>query len=300
MILYLTYWFPARERARAVARFMTATAIAGVVGGPLSGLLLSQDGRFGFAGWQWLFVVEGLPAVALGAAVLAWLPDRPGQVDWLSSDEKAWLEETLAQERALTARHGHDSLRAALTNRVVWLLGLLYLCVVICFYVISFWLPQILQGLSGLSDVAVAVVSALPYLAAAIGMVWVAGHSDRTGERVRHVAWPLGVGATGMILAALPGPPAAALAALGLAATGIWSALGPFWTLPTRLLTGTAAAGGIALVNSLGNLGGFLGPYLVGWLRDVSGGFAAPLIALAMFPVMGAFLALSLERELGS
>lgn len=294
MILYLTYWFPAAARARAIARFMTGTAIAGVVGGPLSGLLLGLDGLGGWRGWQWLFVVEGLPAVLLGAVVLFYLPDGPADATFLSPAERAWLARRLAADGP--AAGGHTTLRAALGSGRVWLLGLLYFLVVQSFYGVSLWLPQIVQRLSGAGDVAVGVVAAVPYVVAAVGMVIAGAHSDRTGERRWHVAVAAAVGAIGLVGAARASAPAAALAALSVSALGIWSALGPFWALPTTLLHGTAAAAGIALVNSLGNLGGFVGPYAIGLLREATGGFAAGLDALAGGLVAAGALALVVGR----
>src|SRR5213078_116615 len=222
MILYLTYWFPAAEQARAVARFMTATAMAGVVGGPLSGTILEQlGGRGGLAGWQWLFLLEGLPAVAFGLAVLVYLTDRPEEADWLAPAERAWLSERMRREHAARAERHRYSVTQALAHGRVWLLALLYFALVCGLYGVSFWIPQIIRGFGGLGDFAVGGVSMVPYLAAAIGM-----------------------GVVG--------------------ALGMWSARGPFWARSATFASGSAAAGAIALVNSVGNLGGFLGPYLVG------------------------------------
>ena len=294
MILYLTYWFPAAERARTVALFMTATAIAGVVGGPMSGAILSLHGMGGLAGWQWLFLLEGLPAIILGAVVFVYLPDRPEHVRWLTPEERTWLSQRLARER--DAMPGHHTVRQALTSGRVWVLCALYLSLVIGTYGLSMWLPQIIQGLSGLSDFGVGLLSAVPYLAAAIAMVIVGRHSDRTGERRWHVAVPALIGVVGLVLSAyLQSAPALALAALSLAALGIWSAFGPFWSLPTTFLTGTAAAAGIALINSVGNLGGFLGPYLVGAVRSSTQSFTGGLLILAVILLLGVVLALSLR-----
>jgi len=304
MILYLTYWFPATERGKAIAQFMTATAIAGVIGGPLSGLLLSMDGRLGLAGWQWLFLVEGLPAVALGIFVLFYLTEGPEQARWLTADERAWLVARMAQDRASRAEaahgagRGHDqaTLRAALLSPRVWFLSLIYFTIVVGFYGISFWLPQILKNLGGLSDVATGFVAAVPYVVAAIVMVYVGAHSDRTGERRWHVAVPTLLGAVGLLLSAATQNPLLALAALTLAASGIWGSLGPYWALPTAFLSGTAAAGGIALINSVGNLGGFLGPFLIGWVRQQTDSFTLALVALAAAPFLAGVLVLVLVR----
>src|SRR6266850_1339788 len=188
MILYLTYWFPSEVRGRAVARFMTATAIAGVIGGPLSGVLLSMDGLAGLAGWQWLFLLEGLPAVILGFVTLAYLPDGPKHAAWLTPDEKAWIIARLEQERSQVLRHGHHTLGDALGSRRVWTLSLIYFAVIMSFYGVSFWLPQIIQSFSGFSNLVVGFLSAVPYIACSIGMVIIGRNSDRTGDRRWHVA----------------------------------------------------------------------------------------------------------------
>jgi ACS family tartrate transporter-like MFS transporter len=297
MVLYLTYWFPAAERARAVALFMTATAMAGVIGGPISGALLEMDGLGGLEGWQWLFLLEGLPAVGLAFVVLAFLTDRPEEAHWLLPEERSWLIARLAEERATVERaHGRTALRHALADARVWSLGLLYFALVLSIYAVSLWLPQIVAGLAQMSDFEVGVVSAIPYVVASIGMVVVGAHSDRSGERRWHIALPALVGAVGFAASAGFEHPVLALASLSLAALGIWSALGPFWTLPTAFLSGTAAAGGIAFVNSIGNLGGFAGPWALGLLKEATGSFAPGLLLLALSLVVVAALALRLPR----
>jgi MFS transporter, ACS family, tartrate transporter len=297
MILYLTYWFPAEARGRAVARFMTATAMAGVIGGPVSGLLLRMDGIGGLAGWQWLFLIEGLPAVILGFVTLAYLPDNPKTATWLSAEEKEWIESKLALERDQILRHGHSTLRDALASGRVWTLSLIYFSVIISFYGISLWLPQIVASFSGLTDVMVGFVSAIPYFAATIGMVIIGRSSDRLGERRWHVALSALAGTAGLTAAALLPMPVTELAALALAAVGIWGTLGPFWAMSSRMLTGTGAAAGIALINSVGNLGGFVGPYLIGLVRNRTNSFAGALIVLALFPLIGAIVTLAMERR---
>jgi ACS family tartrate transporter-like MFS transporter len=296
MILYLTYWFPAAERARAVALFMTATAMAGVVGAPISGALLEMDGIAGLAGWQWLFLLEGLPAVALGFVVLAVLTDRPEHARWLEPREREWLAALLAAERAAVAgRHG-TGLWRAFAQRRVWSLCLLYFALILGIYGVSLWLPQIVAGLARMSELAVGLVTAIPYLVASVGMVLVGAHSDRSGERRWHIALPACLGALGLAASAGTDHPALALAGLSLAALGIWSALGPFWTLPPSFLAGSGAAAGIALINSVGNLGGFVGPYALGLLKQATGDFRAGLLLLALSLLVVATLALRLPR----
>ena len=299
IILYLTHWFPARERARAVGLFMTATAMAGVIGAPISSALLQLHGAGGLHGWQWLFLLEGVPAMLLTPVVLLYMTERPSDAKWLTAGERAWLTHEIETEHAQT-EHAHVTLRAALTSVRLWIVSLPYFCIVVAFYGIAFWLPQIVQGSSGFSSAMVVLLSAIPYVAAAIGMSVTGWHSDSTGERRWHVAGPCLIGALGFILTIfVPQTPAFALTTLSIAAFGIWGTLGPYWTLPTAFLRGTAAAGGIALVNSVGNLGGFVGPSLVGWIRDATGGFTAGLLTLAVILVIGAAVALALPNTRG-
>ena len=296
MILYLTYWFPSRARAQAVALFMTATAIAGVIGGPVSGALLQMKGLGGLQGWQWMFLLEGLPAVLLGLVVLVYLPATPAEASWLTPDERTELEALMVEDRAQHPVADSHSIRPALASGRVWLLAVLYCTIVVAMYGIAFWLPQIIKGFSGLGDFRVGLVSAIPYIAAALMMLVNARHSDRTGERQRHVAVALLAGSVGLVLAAGVSSPVLSLAALSLGAVGIWSSLGPFWALPTSLLGGRSAAAGIALVNSVGNIGGFLGPYAVGLARTETGSYAAGLLLLAGVLLTGAILALGIPR----
>jgi ACS family tartrate transporter-like MFS transporter len=296
IILYLTQWFPQRERARAVGLFMTATAMAGVIGAPVSSALLQLDGVWGLQGWQWLFLIEGLPAILLVPVLLAYMTERPADAKWLTADERAWLMREMDAEHTQSAQ-AITSLRAALGTPRLWIIALPYFCIVIAFYGISFWLPQLLQSMSSLGSATIVLLSALPYVAATIGLVVVGSRSDRKRERRWHVAAPCLIGAAGFVLTVLaPATPAIALATLSIAAFGIWGTLGPFWAIPTALLRGTAAAGGIALVNSIGNVGGFVGPYLMGWIRDATGGFTAGLLTLAAILVVGAVIVLRLEQ----
>jgi MFS transporter, ACS family, tartrate transporter len=299
IILYLTYWFPDAERGRAIALFMTATAIAGVVGGPVSGALLSLHGALGLRGWQWLFLLEGLPSIALGAIVLFYLTDRPEAARWLTPGERAWLGAVMAAERAQRDASAHPSLRRALTDPRVLLLSAVYFAIVQSFYGVSLWLPEIVQGASQLGALGIGLVSAIPYLCAALGMVFVGRHSDRTGERRLHIALPATIGAIGLLLCVAAPSPLLSIAALSLGALGIWGSLGPFWALPTAMLGGTGAAGGIALINSIGNLGGFVGPYAVGLVKQATSAFAGGLVALAVVLLLGAGLALGLREPRG-
>ena len=250
IIFYLSEWFPADARARAVARFMTAIPVSGVIGGPISGALLGLSGWLGLTGWQWLFLLEGLPAVALGIAVLRYLPDRPENAAWLAPEQRTWLLERLATERERCVEHHGFSVLRALSSGVVWQMGLLvFLSISFGQYALSLWLPQIVRGFSGLTDLQVGFVSAIPNLVAAVAMVIVGANSDRTGERCLHIAVASGVAAIGFFGCALVKSPVLAVMFMSLAAAGLLSAHGPFWPLPSKFLTGAAAAGGIALIN---------------------------------------------------
>lgn len=299
IIFYLASWFPTRERASAVSRFMTAVAVAGVIGGPLSGALLRLDGVAGLAGWQWLFLLEGVPSLVLGVLVLRYLPDRPDQARWLSPAERTALTDRIAEDAALQPVR-EIGLKQVLVHPTVWRLGALYFMLAMGLYSISMWLPQIVKGMSGLGNGWVALISSLPYLAAAFAMVAVGRHSDRTQERRLHTAAMAALGALGLALSALPLPPVLGIAALCLAAVGVLSAFGPFWSLPTAFLAGPAAAAGIALINSVGNLGGFAGPYLIGRVRDATGSFAGSLLTIAAMLLIGSALAISLGRARAS
>lgn len=291
IIVYLTYWFPAPQRARVIALFMTASALAGVIGGPVSGALLAADGTLGLAGWQWLYILEGLPSVLLGVIVLFYLDDRPDDARWLSAEEKHWLAQSLAEQG--TGQREHRLVRG-LTDPTVWLLALLYFAIVTGLYGVTMWLPQIVKALGTLSNLEVGFVATLPFLAATIAMVKVGASSDLRRERRWHVALPAFAGAAGLILSAHAHNPLFALAALSLGAAGIWGTMGPFWSMPSEYLGGSAAAAAIALINSVGNLGGFIGPYLVGIVRQMSHGFSGGLAAMALMLAIAGCLALAI------
>lgn len=295
VIYYLGLWFPAAARASAVSRFMTATAIAGVVGGPLSAALFGLDGFAGIAGWQWIFIAEGAPSVVLGVIVLFYLTDRPDAARWLTAAERALLSARIRAESDAIAARG-ETLRSALLHPNVWRLALLYFSLIIGFYCISFWSPQIIRSFSSLDNVGVALVSALPYVAAAIAMVLVGAHSDRTGERCLHIALSALVGALGVLACAFVHSPVVGVVALSVAAAGIWSAVPVFWSLPTAFLTGTAAAGAIALINSFGNLAGFVGPFVIGRVHDATGSYSASLVVVSACLLGSVALAIGMRR----
>jgi len=299
IMLYFSYWFPARERAKALSLFMTGTAISNIVGAPVSSWLLGLDGVLGLHGWQLMFVLEGVPSVLIGIVALFYLVDRPAQATWLAEDEKAWLHRELAAEAAAKERaSGHMSLRLGLTNPRVLLITLL------CFFLVSgnfgvvFWMPQIIKALGDLTVMQVGLLTMVPYAAAVVAMVWWGRHSDRTGDRKWHLAIAAVVGAAGLAVSAVPGHPVVSFVALCVAAAGIWSMFGVFWAVPADFLSGTAAAGGFALINSFGTLGGFLGPFLVGFVRQHTGSFTGSLLVLAGFTLMAAVISATLPRKM--
>jgi ACS family tartrate transporter-like MFS transporter len=298
IIYYLSNWYPAAERARAIARFMVAIPISSVVGGPISGALLGLDGRLGLAGWQWLFLLEGLPAVLLGFVVLACLTDRPEEARWLMPAERQWLTTQLNEEREQRERRHGLSVLQALGNPTIWQLGvLILLCNAFGVYVLGLWLPQIVRSLSELSDFMVGVVTAVPNLVAAVAMVLVGAHSDRSGERLLHISASATAAAVGFAGSAYLHSPVLVVLALSVAAAGLLSSHGPFWPLPSVFLSGSAAAGGIALIVSVANLAGFIGPYVMGLLKGSSGSFYSGLLGLALASLSGAALALWLRRS---
>ncbi|HVR85210.1 MAG TPA: MFS transporter [Planctomycetota bacterium] len=295
MILYLTYWFPTAYRSRTVALFMAAAAMAGVVGSPLSGLLMDHHPAW-IKGWQWLFVVEGIPSVILGSVVLLYLPNGPKQARWLEEGELSWLTARLDLERAEREKSHEMSLWEALSHPRVLILSLLYFLIVIGGYGLDMFLPDVLKlAFPFVSKLTLGLIAAIPPLFTVFVMIFWGRHSDARHERRWHVALPGWWAALGLTLATLPIPPIVSVIALSLAVSGRWSSMGPFWGLPTAFLSGTAAAGGIALINSVGNLGGFAGPYLMGWFKDHTGDYHLGLRLLAGAFVAGGLLALSLK-----
>jgi D-galactonate transporter len=294
MILYLSYWFPARERARAVGLFMSAIAISYAIGAPISGGVMSAfDGVAGLNDWQWLFLLEAVPAIVAGVVVWTKLPDGPADAGWLEPEEKDWLKTRLDGEDRAREKH---PLRDVLRDRRVLLFALLYFTMVINVYGLSFWVGEIVDKVNGLSEVGKGFVTAIPYAVAIIGMVVIPRHSDRTGERKMHVTVCLLVAAAAFAISTVISP----VAAIGALAVGLFFLLGVhgvFWTMPAALLGGTAAAAGIAMINSLGNLGGFGGPYFVGLLKDATGSTDAGLIGLAAILVVGAFVATRVAHD---
>ncbi len=271
IILYLTYWFPRQHRARMVALFMTAITLAGVFGSPFSGWLLEVSNDWGgMKAWQWLFVVEGLPSVLIGACVPFLLTDRPEKARWLTAEEKQLLKDRLEAEEKTKAAQGHQNHKVAdaFKSPQVWLFCFIYFGIVVGLYGASFWLPQIVENTLTKNKWHVGLYAAIPWGCAAVGMVLVSRHSDRTGERRWHVGLSALVAGIAFAISGLPGlPPVLVMVALAVAITGVMSAIACFWALPTAILSGTAAAAGIAWINSVGNLAGHFSPEMVNWLK---------------------------------
>jgi ACS family tartrate transporter-like MFS transporter len=297
VVLYLTYWFPAEERAKVMGWFTLANPISTVVGGPISGAILDAAGSFhGLRTWQWLFLIEGAPAVLMGIIVGIFLTDRPAQAPWLTLAEREQVEQWVAEDRAKRAVQRKLTLWEGLTDPRILLLGAIYFGCIAGNYGLSFWLPQIVKAF-GLTNFQTGLVTALPYACGAIGMLLWSAHSDKTRERIWHVALPLLLAGVSLFASSRLGHPVVTMIFMCLAGIGIFANTPPFWTLPTSLMTGTAAAGGVALVNSLGNLSGFAVPYMIGWIRASGGSFGSALMALAAFPLASMALTLWLGRS---
>jgi len=297
ILYYLAHWFPGAERARAVSWFMIASPISIVIGGPVAGLLLQMNGVLSLKGWQWLFLVEGAPAVALGFVVLFYLTETPDKANWLDADERAALGARIRAEEENTVAHHRVDLWQTALHPAVWQLAFISFAGQTGMYGLAYWLPQIIKSFSGAGDLQVGILSAGPYTAVAAGMVLVGWNSDRTGERFLHVAIPCAVAAIGFLVSPYVASPLLALLALTVAATGVYSDRGPFWALPGRLLTGRAYAAGVALINAVGAVGGFVGPYAMGLARDATGEFSAGLLLMAPLLLSGAIVTWKLRAS---
>jgi MFS transporter, ACS family, tartrate transporter len=288
IILCLTRWFPAAHRARAFALFITAAPAAGVIGAPISTLLLRLDGLAHLAGWKWLFIGEGAPSIVLGLATWFFLTDSPEEAHWLSPPEREWL---VAEVSAHHLQAHATNLGHVFRSLAVWLLSAIYFAMSVAFYALTLWLPIVVKSLTSAGDLSVIALTTVPYLLAAICMLLVARSSDRTGERKWHLTVCLLAAALAFIVSAAITQPILSLAAIFLSAGFIWGSIGPFWTFPAFLLRGTAAAAGIAFVNSVGAVGGFTGPYIMGLASDFTHSFRAALFVTGALLILAAIIA---------
>ena len=293
IILCLTRWFPAAQRARAFAFFITAAPAAGVIGAPTSTLLLRLDGVAQLAGWKWLFLGEGVPSIILGIIAFYFLTDSPEQAHWLSEPEREWL---IAQVSSHASHVTHTRLGQAFSSLAVWLLSGIYFAMSVAFYGLSLWLPLLVKSLTHTGDQSVIALTTIPYALSVVSMLLVARNSDRTGERKWHLVACLAAAAVAFIASAALANPLLSLIALFLSAGCVWGSLGPFWTFPAFLLRGTAAAGGIAFVNSVGAVGGFTGPYIMGLASDLTHSFRAALFVTGFLLILAALTALKLKQ----
>lgn len=296
VIFYLTRWFPHAHRARIVALFMMASPIAAAVGTPLAAWLIENgEGVWGLSGWRFMMITVGLPAVILGVICWFYLTDRPADANWLPPDERRWLVDVLAEEEREVGSHFNYPLRRALTSPRIWALAMVYFGIAYGLYALAFFLPSIIADMKQLSIVQIGLITAIPYSCAAVAMYLWSRHADRRREHVWHVAVPLAVGGAAIPAALYLGSPVLALVPMIITAAGVYSAIPSFWALPSRFLTGAAAAGGIGLINSVGNLGGFVAPYATGALNDATGTDRAGLWAIGAVMVAAAGLVVALR-----
>ena len=290
IIYYLSLWFPERHLARATSRLMIGIPLASAIGGPIGGLLLGLDGVMGLAGWQWLFLVEGVPALLLGVVALRYLTDSVAQAHWLPEPERAWLHSRLDEERLTAQARAHTRLGEVFRSRRVGVLVLTYFLFCVILYGLTLWLPLMVRDVTGLGNLGTGLVIGLVGVGGAASMLLNSTHSDRTGERVLHTAVPAVVSALAVAIAAVLGAQPFAIVALAVALIAL-NAMGPtFWCLPRMVLQGTAAAGGIALINAVGNLGGFAGPNLLGMIRNSTASYSIALFILAGAGLLAAAL----------
>ncbi|MER5388319.1 MFS transporter [Saccharopolyspora sp. NPDC002686] len=301
IILYLTYWFPAAQRARAVALFMAAVPVSSAIGATVSSVLItSGHGVFGLSGWRFMFLVEGVPAILLAFVTWFYLTDRPSEAKWLTAEERTWLSAQLDAEREQTEAEHSWPLRKALTHPRILALAFVYFGIAYGLYALGFFLPTIIKGFeqqygTELSTMETGLITAIPYAIGAVAMVIWGAHGDRKRERVWHVALPLLLGGLSIPIALYMGNPFLAMVAVTVCAVGVCSALPTFWALPSNFLAGAAAAGGIALINSLGNISGFAAPYITGALKDATGSQRAGLWIVGIVMVAAAITVIALK-----
>jgi ACS family tartrate transporter-like MFS transporter len=296
MILYLKQWFPANARGRAVAWFMTANPLAGVVGSPVSGALLGLHGG-GLAGWQWLFLLEGLPAIVLGAAVSWVLVDSPGEASWLTAEQRDWLVDELERELKVDSVAHKSGLISVFTSPRVWILSLVYFGIASTMYGVTLWLPSVIRALSGVGNLMTGIVAAIPYLLTAVAMVAVGRHSDSSGERRWHTALSGVLGAAALCMAAYFRIPWLVIVAMSIGMMGAEAMVGPFWAIASAGIAGPVAAATIAVINSIGNLGGYFGPSIIGLVKSMGGGIQCGLLAIGTVLGVSACLALAVKSR---
>lgn len=294
IILYLSYWFPARNRAGVIALFMAAAPIATAIGSPISAALLEMHGIMGLAGWQWMFLIEAIPAVILGVVVFFYMTDRPEKAAWLKPDEREWLVKTMQAEDANKRGQQQHSILRGLANPRVLALALIYFGTSAGLYTLGIWAPQIIKEL-GVSSMTVGLLNAIPPIISVVAMILWSRHSDKTNERTWHVALACLTAAVGLAIAASTGSMFGLIAALTIVNVGISCSKPPLWSMPTMFLSGAAAATGIATINSIGNLGGFAGPAMIGWVKDQTGSFAGGLYFVAGLLIFSTVLTLVLS-----
>jgi ACS family tartrate transporter-like MFS transporter len=299
MILYLTYWFPAEYRGRVISTLFIAQPVANAVASIASAAILEMDGILGLKGWQWIFIIEALPAVLLGLFIFRVMTDRPAHAEWLAPEERDWLQARLDGESRQVESAGRMTLMKALSDPRVVALSMIYLMSVTANYGIVFFMPQIIKGI-GLSNMMTGVVSSLPYIIGTIGLLAWGWSSDRNKERRWHLITASTVGALGLAFAAWSGASYWALLGMSAATAGIYGSRAAFWPMPSIFLTGTAAAGAIAMINAVGNLGGYFGPVIVGWIRDSTHSFEAGLYFLAACSLMAAIITFFASRAAGA
>ena len=300
IILYLTYWFPSYRRARMIALFMTAIPVSGIFGGPLSGWIMTRfEGRAGLPGWHWLFLLEAVPALILGIVAIVYLDNGIRSAKWLTEDEKQTLEARLEADGAGVA--SHRSLAAVFADKRIWWMAGIYFCAVMGQYGLTFWMPTLLQLAGVRGTLQVGMLTAVPYTLAVVAMLLFGRSADRRRERRWHAALPMLIGAIGLVLTALAGTHTGlSIVCLSIAAIGLISSTPLFWGLPTAFLGGAAAAAGIATINSIGNLAGFVSPFVVGWLKDATHSAEAGLYVIAAVQVLGAIAVLLVPKSLVS
>ena len=295
IILYLSYWFPQRSRASVTAIFMAAAPISVALGSPLSAALLQMDGVMGMKGWQWMFILEALPALIMAFVTFFYMTDRPAKAKWLPEDEKAWLVETMDAEVAARAEVAHSSAWRSLVDPRVLALALIYFGTSAGLYTLGIWAPQIIKQL-GVSTMTVGYLNMIPPIASVIAMVLWSRHSDRTNERSWHVVIACLVASSGLALAGWSTDLIGVILTLTLVNIGISSAKPPLWSMPTLFLTGPAAAAGIATINSIGNLGGFAGPAMIGWIKQTTGSYSGGLYFVSALLALSAVMTLALAK----